>query len=487
MRMRTRRQTTSLPVAVVAWTLGAMASGCWGWGREDDWPGSFCAGPAAGVGEYCVAASLGPGAAWNEALANGALPIQMWARPWHSILTSDDFVANEAELTAWFEHIDEVVSYVRDEEQHAESLQATLAGRLRGLLRVLRDQQKEILEEEPVRVADNFKEVMTDRARAEKEPLVAALAADKQAMAVVQAIFEEARNDAAPLQSRYADVAARFAAYRATEAAETMRYAALSARASGAAIDGLDGVAQEVLAAAREASRAPNELAAEVMSLSAELQAFAASFDEAIAPHKELLATHGVALPDTTSGALRSLGAMLGYVQRRVARSDATATALLGGIAMRRQALRLLQADEEAREASARARARRASEGFRERARAQAGALSAPLPVSDKLGLPLFADRYGELVALLQMRPLCEASAASWREAGCAELRARFDAAEVELRTGLPRQIAAGLAALREKGIAAAALDVAQARLDAGDVRGAAIAHDAAVRSAEGT
>ncbi|WP_437998543.1 hypothetical protein WMF26_50415 [Sorangium sp. So ce185] len=53
--------------------------------------------------------------------------------------------------------------------------------------------------------------------------------------------------------------------------------------------------------------------------------------------------------------------------------------------------------------------------------------------------------------------------------------------------TGLPKKIASGLAALREKGMAAAALDAVQARLDAGDVKGAAIAYDAAVRGAEGT
>ncbi|WP_441290170.1 hypothetical protein ACSRUE_05945 [Sorangium sp. KYC3313] len=85
------------------------------------------------------------------------------------------------------------------------------------------------------------------------------------------------------------------------------------------------------------------------------------------------------------------------------------------------------------------------------------------------------------------MRPLCEVASSSWREAGCAALRGRFDAAEAELRTGLPEKIAAGLAALREKGMAAAELDAAQARLDAGDVKGAAIAYDAAVRGAEGT
>ncbi|WP_437594623.1 hypothetical protein [Sorangium sp. So ce1000] len=483
--METRRQTKTVGVAVAALVLGAMVPGCL-WDREEPLSGRICAIPNTGVVEHCVDASEGPASAWSKAEADGELPIFMWAW-WSGRVTPQELIASEAELTAWFDTIDRVVSYVRDEQKHAESLQATLNGELRKLLRLIRDSQEEALQAEPIRAADNFKEAMTGKASAEKEPLVATLAADKQAMAAVRAIFDQARNDAAPLQSRYASAAAWFAAYRANEAAETAAYAALSERASRSAIDGLDGVEQAVLEAAREAGRAPNELAAEIMTLSAELRAFAVSFEEAIAPHEEFLATHGAVMPDMTSGALRSLSAMLGYVERRVARSDATATALLGGIAGRRQALELLQADDGTREAIARSRSRKASEVFREGARTRAAALSAAPPVSETLGLPLLAERCGELTAALQMRPLCEAAGSSWREAGCAELRGQFDAAEAELRTGLPRQIAAGLATLREKGMAAAALDVAQARLDAGDVRGAAIAYDAAVRGAEGT
>ncbi|KYF66892.1 hypothetical protein BE11_48385 [Sorangium cellulosum] len=470
--------------AVAAVALGATATGCL-WPREEHAPGRFCAQANTSTLEHCVDASEGPGSAWSKAEQDGELPIQMWARP--PFRVSDAFVASEAELSAWFDNLDRAVAYVRDEKKHAESLRATLHGELLGLLLSYRRDQKEILEEEPVRAADNFTRAMTDKASVEEEPLAAALAADKQAMAVVQAVFDEARGDAAPLVSRYAAVAARFADYRTTEAAETAAYAALSEQASRSGIDGLDGAEQAVLAAAREASRAPNELAAEIVTLSAELQALAVSFEGAIAPHKEVLATHGAVVPDMTSGALRSLGAMLGYARRRVARSDATATALLGGIALRRQALRVVQGNEGAREAIARSRSERASERFREVARARSAALSSAPPVSEKLGLPLLAARYGELLALVQMRPLCEAAGSSWREAGCAELRGKLDAAEAELRTGLPRKIAAGLSVLREKGMAAAALDAVQAKLDAGDVKGAAIAYDAAVSSAEGT
>ncbi|WP_437599435.1 hypothetical protein WMF28_42085 [Sorangium sp. So ce590] len=430
--------------------------------------------------------NLGPGAAWTQAEKDGALPIEVWAT-WPTNKTLEEIVASSYSLGVWFRHVDEAIDYVRDDAKNAESLRATLAGKLASLLDEATDRQRALLAQAPVDATGSFKAAMIDKASAEREPLVAALAADRQAMAVVQAVFDQARSDVAPLRSKYAGVAARFAGYRATEAAETAAYAALSEQASRSDIDGLDGVEQAVLAAAREASRAPGELAAEILRSSAALQVFAASFDEAMAPHREFLATHGAVLPDMTSGALRSLSAMLGYVQRRVARSDATAAALLGGITLRRQALRVSQMDEGAREAIAGARTRKASDAFGERARAQVAALSAAPPVSEKLGLPLLAERCGELSALVQLRPLCGAAGSSWREAGCAALRERFDAAEAELRTGLPRKIAAGLAALRETGMAAAALDAAEARLAAGDVKGAAMAYDAAVRDAEGT
>ncbi|WP_437804925.1 hypothetical protein [Sorangium sp. So ce1078] len=244
---------------------------------------------------------------------------------------------------------------------------------------------------------------------------------------------------------------------------------------------------QAIRAAAREASRAPSELAVEMMTLSARVQAAAAAFEEAIAPHEDFLATHGAALPDMSSGALRSLNAMLGYVQQRVARSDRTATALLGGVGLRRQALLALQGDEGAREASARSRIDRASATFLAGAQARVAALAKPPPQSATLRLPYLADRCGELAALLQMRPLCQAASTSWREAGCVELRGRFGGAETELKTTLPRKIAAGIAEMRAKGMDAALLDAAQARLDAGDVKGAAMAYDAAVRGAERT
>jgi hypothetical protein len=100
--------------------------------------------------------------------------------------------------------------------------------------------------------------------------------------------------------------------------------------------------------------------------------------------------------------------------------------------------------------------------------------------------LPYLAARYDQLKALVQLRALC-GGPASWREAGCAALEARLDAAERELTSGLPRRIAEGLAALRARGMAAPALQAAQDQLAAGDVKAAALAYDTAVRASEGT
>jgi hypothetical protein len=223
------------------------------------------------------------------------------------------------------------------------------------------------------------------------------------------------------------------------------------------------------------------------MKLSAQIQQFELASQMAIGPHRDFLATHGAALPDMTSDALRSLNAMLGYLQQRVSRSDATAISLLHGVAMRRQALMLLNAGQPVREMVAEAKLQKAGARFHADASARLTALAQAPSASATLKLPYLAQRYDALTALLQMQPLCDLASSAWREAGCSSLRPNFKAAQISLKTTLPALIQTGLATMRAKGVDAALLDAAQAKLDAGDVKGAAIVYDAAVRSSEGT
>ena len=70
---------------------------------------------------------------------------------------------------------------------------------------------------------------------------------------------------------------------------------------------------------------------------------------------------------------------------------------------------------------------------------------------------------------------------------GCAHTcDARAFSLETHLATTLPLLITTGLATMAAKGVEATQLDAVKTRLDAGDVKGAAILYDAAVRGTEG-
>lgn len=188
-----------------------------------------------------------------------------------------------------------------------------------------------------------------------------------------------------------------------------------------------------------------------------------------------------------TSGALRSLDAMLGYVDKRVARSDATAKALIIGVGMRRKALELLAANPLLRAQVAQAKFLGAGALFGDTAKTRIAGIEEAPSMSLKVNLPYLAKRYDTLIGFLQMKPLCDPLSSSWREAGCVSLRNHFDEAGTALKTTLPSQIAADLALMKTKGFDTTLLDLAKAKLDAGDIKGAAVLHDAALRSAEGT
>ncbi|HVK69129.1 MAG TPA: hypothetical protein VM694_31945 [Polyangium sp.] len=188
-----------------------------------------------------------------------------------------------------------------------------------------------------------------------------------------------------------------------------------------------------------------------------------------------------------TSGAQRSIHAMLGYVDRRIARSDRAAMALLFGLTMRRQALELLGESQAVREQVAEAKTAKAEATFFESAEAHVLAFEQAAPEGVKLSLPYLAKQYDEVTAFLQMRPLCELPSSTWREAGCAAMRPHFKAAATYRVTTLPGLVQTGLSTMKAQGVDGALIEAAAAKLAAGDVKGAAVLHDAALRGAEGT
>jgi hypothetical protein len=376
---------------------------------------------------------------------------------------------------------------VLDTKQSAESYQASMAGNLGALLQQAKERQAALLAQKPASPIADFKTALYDKASVEKSPLLAARVADKQTMIAVQHVVDRTKTDAAPLAATFAKIAAQFTAYRASEATETASYVALAQKASAASLDTLPSVEKAILTASSHANNKPLPLINLANKLSAQIQTFELSEHEAIAPHADFLTTHGAALPDMTSSALRSLNAMLGYIQQRVARSDATATSLLHGIALRTQALVLLTMGTNAADTVAQAERLKAGATWSAAESARVTALRKAPPASASMKLPYLAQRYDQLTALLQLQPLCDPASSSWREDGCAKLRGDFGAAQTFLKTTLPALIQTGLTTMRTKGVDAALLDAAQAKLNAGDVKGAAIVYDAAVRTSEGT
>ncbi|MDI1451921.1 hypothetical protein [Polyangium sp. 6x1] len=402
-------------------------------------------------------------------------------------MTLDALVTSPANMERWFGDIDRALGYVRDEQRSAESYKASMDGRLRNLLGSARIQQKELLEQEPVDAVGGFEVALVAKANSEKGPLVAEIAADKQSIGAVQGILDQVTLDVGSLSGAYADLAADFAAYRKTESAELDTYAKLAAKASTAAVTELDAIETAILEAAHGASAGPQEMALRAMKLSAEIAQFEVTSQEKLAPHADFMTTHGAANPDMTSSAQRSNHAMLGYVERRVRRSDRAAMALLFGIAMRRQALQLLDESQAVRDTVAEAKIAKAEVTFHESAEAQVLAFEKAPPLGVKLSIPYLAKRYDEVTAFLQMRPLCELPSSSWREAGCAAMRPHFKAAVTYRATTLPGLIKTGLSTMKAQGVGGGLLDAAAAKLEAGDVKGAAVLHDAALRGAEGT
>jgi hypothetical protein len=340
MRTKERRLIAKvLCTALAVAALGASTPGCW---QPPLYPlGSFCAAPAAG-GEHCVSADQGPAAAWDQAAQAGPLPIQVWAK-WPSEVTVDQLVASQDKLAPWFRDIDTASFYVRDTQRSAESYHASMAGPIVELLNEAVDRQGEILADRPDPLG-SFKAEITAKAAAEKDPIVAEIATDKQTMTAAQGVFDKAKADAAPLSTAYASLVTQFTGYRATEAAATAAYVALAQQASGASLADLPGVEQAIVMAAQNGSSQPVDLTMAAMKLSAQIQVFETSSQSAIAPYEDFMATHGAATADMTSDALRSINAMLGYVQQRVKRSDATASTLIAGVAMRMKALEMLAA-----------------------------------------------------------------------------------------------------------------------------------------------
>lgn len=466
----------SARVLVAVGALGMFAPGCASAPAKDGEDvatsaaeiasGALCASPVNG-GEYCVPSNEDPARAWHQAVARGGMPVQMWVKL-PTGTTLDQLVASRDAIRTWFAQNDRVIAFVRDKTMSAESYRATLAGHMGALIKQARDRQAQLLAEKPDDPVEHFKAGLTDKANVEKSPIVADLAKEKQAQIGLQSELDKAIAAIAPLSEAYAHVVTEYEAYRATESAEGATFVTLAETASQSTLDTIDAAEQSIVAAARDAGAKPNDLRVDAAKAAGELDAFEVELRRRLASYTAFTRDHGITAPDMTSSALRSLAAMLTYVQLRTAHSEATANSVLEDLAARRKALELRDT------AHLSALALRLSISH----------LAGLTATSVKLKLPYLADRYDQLSALAQLEPVCEAPSPDAEDTGCAELLPQMTSARSEL-TRIPAAIREGLATMRRSGVDARAIATVEAWLSAGDAKAAALAYDATVRGTD--
>jgi hypothetical protein len=200
--------------------LGSLipGAGCL-WSGDDDDIGRICASPIEG-GNHCVDSSFGPSPAWNDAMANGSEPIEMWA-VWPEKYELRDVVSSPALLDAWLDDGQAILEFVRVTKGSAESYRATMNGKMADDLRRARQMQGGLVRE-PIDPVVFVQSEFFDNAIKEESPFRVQIWTGKKALTEMQVIVEQAKVDGAPFAAQYKTLVDDFLAYRATEAAETL-------------------------------------------------------------------------------------------------------------------------------------------------------------------------------------------------------------------------------------------------------------------------
>ncbi len=347
--------------------------------RAADSVGQLCASGVKGPA-VCAPANQDPASLWTQALPGG-LPVEMWAE-WPSTTTLDQLVSSTGALQAWFADTDKALAYVRDTQHHAESYNAIMAVHMTNLLAQARAEQTKLLAQPTIDPIGQFKSALNDKATSGGG---SARRPDRFGQAVNQRRKRDLRagknGSLADSAAVCGQIAAQYQAYRAGEAAETAGYGALVQQGSAASLVTIATVEQSIVAAARVASTAPNDVELSIMRLEGQTRAFALEFQASLAPYADFMARNNVAIPDMTSGALRSLASMLGYIQSRTELSDSTVNQLLEHVQkLRREALVVIASANATQQTVAQTQLLSASSAFTAKATTCGSEPSGPRP-----------------------------------------------------------------------------------------------------------
>ena len=446
--------------------------------------GKICASPAQG-GVYCVPANQDPAGAWDQAISRGSLPIQMWA-PRPDAIPLEALVADAAELNVWLEDMDKALRYVHDVKKNAESYRASLAGNAGQLLRETVELQKRLIANGQAAI-DHAVAAFRDKILNQGNPIVMQAQSDQWNITAIHQDVERAAAAAAEFQHSFDRIATDFKAHRESETTMVARWKKVADDAATADLETLAVLRVEAHDFSREESRRPNNIILEASRLAATLQ----KADELRPPStrpesvRDFGTTKQLNEPDFVATAARSLDNMIAYCEQRRNVSNEIARKISDGITARRDALIALKADDATRATISDAKTLRASAVFLSEITARVSTLWGLPQNSTKQKLPFLAQRYEEADAFVSFAPICAPPVVGWREAGCNLFNRHMVGARTYLLTSLPAIARMGLQQLEAAGIANTLLLDAQAKLLSGDMKGAMLSYDEAVRASD--
>ncbi|NMO20262.1 hypothetical protein HPC49_22685 [Pyxidicoccus fallax] len=444
----------------------------------------------------CAPASQGPQAAY-ERIANRLANtcgsdltclyqvIKLWATP-----PQDGAPAHE--LQAWQDAQQQATDFLKNTNKSAEALLESLRAHSNENKSYIRDQERAIAAatDRVNTIVRNAETVVKQKASEYSEPVVLEAADVKAGMTRLEDVVASARAGLEALGPEVVALADRFRTYKGTESATTAELHALATQGSAANLQGLVTVQLDAVALAQQESGEASELVLEAMRLRTRLALLQEEYLEQLEPLQEFIAQRGLHMGDLVRGELQMLGGIEGYCDSRRRKVLSAVDRLLEGMKQRRDALIGLEANEATRQALADAAFLTASQRFLDDVTARSTQLWQVAPKSTRLKLSFLSAKYDQMESYLQFEPACappQDGARSWREAGCVAMRRDFSRVRTWMTSTLPGTLRLNVSMMRSAGgVPAALLTDVEAKLAAGQLKAAAVAHDAALNVSDG-
>lgn len=309
------------------------------------------------------------------------------------------------------------------------------------------------------------------------------LAETRRSVAALEQVTATYQTELDAVQPDYGDIAARHAAYRATEADVFAGITAIATQASTADLPGLAALKVQLAEKSDGENRAPQLLIVDAKRVLWTLARLQADYEAGVAPYQAYLTEHALPVLDHTSAPKAGMNNVVAYAESRMQRVNDAVRTIYDGIRRREAALSLAAADAATRDQLRAADATASEAAFLDDTTARVNAMWAA-PPTGALNLALQGERMATMTSFLQLQSVCrDMTQAAWRAPGCQKVSGEVSKINTYLGQTLPFTLRFGVQKMRTAGFNNTVLSDIEAKLTAGDLKQAVQLYDAIVRS----